>query len=476
MYNFTLESVIQHHSEAVSSVEWSLANDADQESTRLEDLRLMSSSFDFTVCVWMADAKTEIWSVDSTLGAMVGNKHAYFGAMFLKSVDQILAYTYGGAMHQWEKHADSGAWEPKLTVKGHFAAVSDIAWDESYLSLISTSTDQTTRILSEHSTSGSWYEFSRPQIHGYDMNAITTVRNAASTKDATLSSKILSGGDEKVLRLFEAPYNYIKTLNGLNPHIDSESKQLRFSPEYSNAEIESRLESDAKKQPLGLMNKGVVLLANKGPRVNEEEEGGAGVDFDPITVLSNKNKVKQLIKVEEPPVEDILMARTLWPEQQKLYGHVFEVFCVAATTKGDCAASACKAKEAKYAEIVIWDMTKGHTTVPVCKLAAHKLTVVQLEFSKNDQYLLSCSRDRQWALFERSEDPATPFKFDLLKLEKDAHSRIIWGISWSHDDALFATASREKQHSVKVWNGVGDKIGTLHSELPNSQAPSATAV
>ena len=76
---------------------------------------------------------------------------------------------------------------------------------------------------------------------------------------------------------------------------------------------------------------------------------------------------------------------------------------------------------------------------------AHKLTVVQLEFTHDDQYLLSCSRDRQWALFKRDTTESDPFKFTLVKKMKDAHQRIIWGISWSYDDALFATASREKQ-------------------------------
>ena len=38
-------------------------------------------------------------------------------------------------------------------------------------------------------------------------------------------------------------------------------------------------------------------------------------EFDPITVLTNANKTKEVIKVSEPPVEDVLMARTLWPEQ-----------------------------------------------------------------------------------------------------------------------------------------------------------------
>lgn len=44
---------------------------------------------------------------------------------------------------------------------------------------------------------------------------------------------------------------------------------------------------------------------------------------------------------------------------------------------------------------------------------------------------------------------------------KEAHTRIIWGISWSHDDKLFASASREKNKSVKIWAGIGNekKIG-----------------
>lgn len=103
------------------------------------------------------------------------------------------------------------------------------------------------------------------------------------------------------------------------------------------------MESEAKKQPLGLMNKAPMIAAKQ--RVNDEEEGGIGGEFDPMTVLTNSTKQKELIAVKEPPVEDILMARTLWPEQQKLYGHVFEVFCTASAHKGDVAASGCKAKE-----------------------------------------------------------------------------------------------------------------------------------
>lgn len=58
-------------------------------------------------------------------------------------------------------------------------------------------------------------------------------------------SQILSGGDEKVLRLFEAPYNYIKTMNNLNPRL--EDKKLVFDVQHTNEEVEKLIESEAKK-------------------------------------------------------------------------------------------------------------------------------------------------------------------------------------------------------------------------------------
>lgn len=110
------------------------------------------------------------------------------------------------------------------------------------------------------------------------MNALCTVRGLSKNEEKK-SSRLLSGGDEKVLRLFEAPYNFIKTMNRLNPHLVASAgqegtsarsdQQLVFSLEHSNEQVEQMIESDAKKQPLGLMNKPAVLLANKGMRVDE---------------------------------------------------------------------------------------------------------------------------------------------------------------------------------------------------------------
>lgn len=94
------------------------------------------------------------------------------------------------------------------------------------------------------------------------------------------------------------------------------------------------------------MNKPQILLAKANMRVDEEETGGVGENFDPMSVLSNTKSTYQSMnkEIKEPPVEEILMSKTLWPESQKLYGHAHEVFCIATSHQGDMAASACKSK------------------------------------------------------------------------------------------------------------------------------------
>jgi len=82
------------------------------------------------------------------------------------------------------------------------------------------------------------------------MNTVTTLKNL----NGDLPFKILSGGDEKVIRLFDAPYNFVKTFNSLN----EEGHELKFRSDINNAEVEELLgeqDEGAKKQPLGLMNK-----------------------------------------------------------------------------------------------------------------------------------------------------------------------------------------------------------------------------
>lgn len=45
-----------------------------------------------------------------------------------------------------------------------------------------------------------WHEISRPQIHGYDMQCLAMVGRY----------QYVSGADEKVLRVFKAPRNFVE--------------------------------------------------------------------------------------------------------------------------------------------------------------------------------------------------------------------------------------------------------------------------
>lgn len=143
IWNVALDSVLIQHQEAVSSVEWAL-KDTKIPAQGINDLCLLSSSFDFTVCVWHCDDESNQWSVTSTLGAMSGNKHAYFGAKFLDGLSKderiIFAYTYGGAVHIWANQVEN-QWVPKTTIKGHFGEVTDLDWDSSKQCLVTCSLD-----------------------------------------------------------------------------------------------------------------------------------------------------------------------------------------------------------------------------------------------------------------------------------------------------------------------------------------------
>lgn len=99
-----------------------------------------------------------------------------------------------------------------------------------------------------------------------------------------------------------------------------------------------------------------------------------------------------------PPLEEHLAQSSLWPEVAKLYGHGAELFCVAASPSGDLLASACKAQTSSTAAVWLWDTS---TWAALGSLTAHSLTVTQLQFSPDGQWLLSVSRDRTVAVYQR---------------------------------------------------------------------------
>lgn len=147
----------------------------------------------------------------------------------------------------------------------------------------------------------------------------------------------------------------------------------------------------------------------------------------------------------EPPTEEELAQNTLWPELQKLYGHGYEIFCMAARHDGRLLATACKSTDLERSAIILWNTDTWSETQ---KLISHELTVTQMQFSPNDKYLMSVSRDRRWSLFQ--DDGESYILVRSSSKKRGLHSRIIWCCAWTYDSNYFATGSRDGK--IGIWS------------------------
>ena len=447
----TVDTILSVHSDVVSSVYWGALDPLKSEGILTEnDICLLSSSFDFTLLIWSKDPKEDIWYNRSRLGQIGGNKNAFFGAIFNNVSDKILAYTYNGAMYLWEKQKN-GDWKPRWTNSGHFSEVSDIDWSSEGDYLLSTSQDQTSRIFTEWKQAGTWHEVSRVQIHGYNINTICNLR-IPSEGDRKYVDYVVSGADEKIIRLFEPSLAFINTLNSLHDvnlrlFFEEREKEKDYLVNTSDGKVKYKVSSEGTTQVLGLMIKAIKVDKfefNYGPEAGgEEEEGGVPVGGDE----ESKDNLEYDFKT--PPVEDYLVSHTLWPEFNKLYGHGYELSAVAANHAGTLLASSCKSQDPDHSKILLWDPKKFQV---IDRLPLHNYTPLQLEFSPNDEYLLSASKDRQFGLWRKTSSPEHPYE---LAFKNQSHTRVIWSVSFSHDSKFFATGSRDK--TIKIWEISGNK-------------------
>lgn len=172
-----------------------------------------------------------------------------------------------------------------------------------------------------------------------------------------------------------------------------------------------------------------------------------------------------------PPTEETLLQNTLWPEVQKLYGHGYELFSLAADPQCKLLVSSARAQKTEHAYIIMWDTTDWSL---IGKLEAHTLTVSQMTFSPDGQKLVSVSRDRHWAVHEKTQTEQG--KFSLKTIARGSGgSRILWSCDWSPDSRYFVTGSRDKR--VIVWEPTDDKCSSYQiSGQPLECHDSVTAV
>ncbi|XP_059457637.1 elongator complex protein 2 isoform X1 [Corylus avellana] len=426
-YQISLESLLIGHEDWVYSVEWQPPSSASVEGIDFyQPQSILSASMDKTMMIWQPEKTSGIWMNVVTVGELSHCALGFYGGHWSPNGNSILAHGYGGSFHLWKNvGVDLDNWQPQKVPSGHFAAVADIAWARSGEYILSVSHDQTTRIFASWQNEASlrdgdsWHEIARPQVHGHDMNCVTIIQGKGN-------HRFVSGADEKVARVFEAPLSFLKTLNYATSQNSSFPEDLQVDVQILGANMSA----------LGLSQKPIYVQAT---HETPDRNGNDGLD----TLETIPDAVPTVLT--EPPIEDQLAWHTLWPESHKLYGHGNELFSLCCDHKGTLVASSCKAQSAAAAEIWLWQVGSWKA---VGHLQSHSLTVTQMEFSHDDSMLLAVSRDRQFSVFTLKRTGIDEVSYQLLA-RQEAHKRIIWSCAWNPNGHEFATGSRDK--TVKIW-------------------------
>ncbi|KAK3359197.1 WD40-repeat-containing domain protein [Lasiosphaeria hispida] len=443
-YCVMFEALLLGHEDWIYSARWSRAADG--------RLQLLSASADNSLSIWESDEESGIWITAARLGEVSREKGATTATgsiggfwMGLWSPDGTTVITLGrtGSWRRWDYDVIEDQWKQNFAVSGHTRAVTGISWSRDGVFLLSTSSDQTTRLHAEwapaNGSARTWHEMSRPQIHGYDLNCI----------DSLGPSSFVSGADEKLMRVFTEPKAVARMLNHLtgattstDPATAAEETRLATLPDAANMPV------------LGLSNKAIDVIDDDADLSSLPGQPAHPGDYHNVArdALDPASMVRRsALDIDYPPFEESLSRHTLWPEAEKLYGHGYEISCLAASSSGGLVASACRASSLNHAVIRLFE-TRGWTELRP-PLAVHTLTVTRLRFGgADDQFLLSVGRDRQWAVFER-DGKKEGAGYKLLQANPKGHSRMILDASWAPEAAegvsVFATAGRDKQ--VKIW-------------------------
>ena len=416
-YSLAFEALLLGHEDWIYTTSW---------KRRQGQLQLLSASADSSLAVWELDVSSGIWVCTTRLGEIsaqkgstsaTGSTGGFWIGLWSPDGNAVVSLGRTGSWRVWKHDTEQNRWLQGLGVSGHTKSVKAVSWSERGSCLLSTSSDQTTRLHAEwrNNMDRSWHEFARPQIHGYDLNCVEFLD----------LFQFVSGADEKLLRVFAMPRAIAEILEKL---CGSTTKGNAEMPDAANIPV------------LGLSNKVIDILEDDDLEADNNAYESQALDLDSI------NR-KSTISHDHPPLEDQLARHTLWPEKEKLYGHGYEISAVTASHDGTVVATACKASSLEHAVIRLYETIGWREIKPALK--SHSLTVTCLRFTDEDSLLLSVGRDRRWTVFARDESNTESYK--LKASNPKGHSRMILSASWAPSAVgrCFVTAGRDK--SVKVW-------------------------
>lgn len=405
-----------------------------------------------------------VWEPSTRIGSTGGASLGMFSAALSPDGEIMTAHGFQGALHTWRTSVNNNRdplapflrilrnytefnlsgintpklWRTKAAPGGHFGSITDAVWGAQGKYLLTTSLDSTTRAWAPVSTSidsiqvnhTRWWEIGRPQIHGYEMNAIG-VPNFTTT-NGVIPHRIFTGGDEKVLRVFDAPKLFFRSLTDLCSSTltgtgYTHSLLEDYVPTLVNSSVPYIRAESAYLPELSLTNKAVLGndMDTEGKMItdrfqfdgkdaarkdeneqykefqadvqnlieNSNEDGSRGTKLPTTTTVSNVITPESVSvtrgSTDGPQLEEDLVLNTRWPEVDRLFGHLNEITAIGTDTSGQLLASSCKARTEETATIWIWDTVIGRSYQQLT--GAHKLTVEKLEFSPSINYIHSLS-------------------------------------------------------------------------------------
>ena len=263
-YSVTFEALLLGHEDWIYTVAW---------NPHAGEMQLLSASADNSLVIWEPDPVSGVWLSAERMGEVstrkgstsaTGSTGGFWIGLWSPDGRQVVSLARTGSWRAWRYGEGFDLWMPVIGVSGHVRSVNDIQWEVGGRCLLSTSSDQTTRLYARwiHDGLGSWHEFSRPQIHGYDLNCI----------DSLGPARFVSGADEKLLRVFNEPKAIAQLLGKLCDFRQSLSDEM---PDTANIPV------------LGLSNKaGGEDVAFGDETINEFNDGNSQT---PRTVSDRKS-------------------------------------------------------------------------------------------------------------------------------------------------------------------------------------------
>ena len=302
-----------------------------------------------------------------------------------------------------------------------------------------------------------WKEISRPQVHGYHLNCVALIGSLGCEDKNSLEAstyQLFSAGDEKIVRVYSPTGEVMRGLQKL--------VGLKIKPENGEAIPKLEIAPRAYIPELKLSTKPVS-------QISEEEQRGM-----------EARGVRALDWVQ-PPLESQLSDLTVWLEDQLLFGHTNDIMCLDISQAPDLKgkrwmATACKARNADTAAILLWDLSHSKGPRVVTRLSGHESTVTSVQFSPCGNYLASAGKDRSLCVYRAISTGDVEDSFELFSCQKGVHKRIVWDLMWlprerDSDDCKLLTASRDG--TCKIWSvdGAVEQHGKNPLECLHTFAP-----